>query len=129
MLRVFRAAHMSPPQIALSLRIDDLAFTGDTGVIPEGLCAGARLLCAECTYFGEREALGAHRLGGANRGAQRLDGDRGRATATRREEPGREHDEGDEQRTAPRHVPSPAARARERRRDEGARFPGALDRM
>src|SRR5437764_11576336 len=52
-LRVFRAAHMSPPQIALSLRIDDLAFTGDTGEIPDGLCAGARLLCAECTNLGD----------------------------------------------------------------------------
>jgi glyoxylase-like metal-dependent hydrolase (beta-lactamase superfamily II) len=52
-LRVFRAAHMSPPQIALSLRIDELAFTGDTGVIADGLCDGARLLCAECTNLGD----------------------------------------------------------------------------
>jgi ribonuclease BN (tRNA processing enzyme) len=52
-VRVFRAAHMSPPQIALSLRIGDVAFTGDTGAIPEGLCEGARLLCAECTNLGE----------------------------------------------------------------------------
>jgi len=52
-LLAFRAAHMSPPQIALSLRIGDLAFTGDTGEIPDGLCAGARILCAECTNLGE----------------------------------------------------------------------------
>ncbi|TMA89565.1 MAG: MBL fold metallo-hydrolase [Deltaproteobacteria bacterium] len=52
----FRARHMSPPQIALSLRIGDLAFTGDTAEIAEGLCDGATLLCAECTNLGESTA-------------------------------------------------------------------------
>lgn len=47
----FRAQHMKPPQVALSLRIGRIAFTGDTGAIPEGLCAGADVLCAECTHF------------------------------------------------------------------------------
>ncbi|MCA1826677.1 MAG: MBL fold metallo-hydrolase [Myxococcales bacterium] len=50
-VRAFAALHMTPPDVALSLRIDDVAFTGDTGEIPAGLCAGARLLCAECTYL------------------------------------------------------------------------------
>lgn len=50
-VRAFAAQHMVPPDIALSLRIGKLAFTGDTGVIPEGLCDGAELLCAECTYL------------------------------------------------------------------------------
>ncbi|MGZ6123991.1 MAG: MBL fold metallo-hydrolase, partial [Myxococcales bacterium] len=52
-VRVFRARHMSPPQIALSLRIGGIAFTGDSGEIAEGLCEGADLLCAECTWLGE----------------------------------------------------------------------------
>jgi len=52
-VRAFRAQHMTPPNLALSLRIDELAFTGDTGAIPEGLCDGAALLCAECTKAGE----------------------------------------------------------------------------
>jgi len=52
-LRAFRARHMSPPQIALSLRIGDLAFTGDAAEIAEGLCDGAALLCTECTNLGE----------------------------------------------------------------------------
>jgi hypothetical protein len=52
-VRAFRARHMSPPQIALSLRIGDLAFTGDAAEIAGGLCEGARLLCAECTNLGE----------------------------------------------------------------------------
>ena len=52
----FRARHMSPPQIALSLRIGDLAFTGDAAEIAEGLCDGATLLCAECTNLGESTA-------------------------------------------------------------------------
>ena len=50
-VRAFRAQHMRPPHIALSLRIGDLAFTGDTGA-HEGLgelVLGAALLCAECT--------------------------------------------------------------------------------
>lgn len=47
----FRARHMKPPHVALCLRIDDLAFTGDTGAIPEGLCEGAKVVCAECTDF------------------------------------------------------------------------------
>ena len=45
----FAAQHMTPPDVALSLRIEDLAFTGDTGAIAGGLCDGAKLLCAECT--------------------------------------------------------------------------------
>jgi ribonuclease BN (tRNA processing enzyme) len=52
-VRAFRAEHMRPPQVALSLRIGKLAFTGDTGSIPEGLCDGADLLCAECTNLEE----------------------------------------------------------------------------
>jgi len=47
----FQARHMRAPHVALSLRIDELAFTGDTGA-HEGLTAlarGARALCAECT--------------------------------------------------------------------------------
>ncbi len=50
-VRAFRAQHMRPPHIALSLRIGKVAFTGDTGA-HEGLRAlveGAALLCAECT--------------------------------------------------------------------------------
>ena len=50
-VRAFAARHMTPPDVALCLRIGDLAFTGDTGEIPEGLCDGARVLCAECTEF------------------------------------------------------------------------------
>jgi glyoxylase-like metal-dependent hydrolase (beta-lactamase superfamily II) len=53
-VRAFAAQHMTPPDIALSLRIGDLAFTGDTGVIPGGLCEGARLLCTECTDLTHR---------------------------------------------------------------------------
>jgi len=49
----WRARHMSPPQVALSLRIGNLAFTGDTASIPDGLCDGAQVLCAECTLAGE----------------------------------------------------------------------------
>ena len=50
-VRAFRAQHMRPPHVALSLRIDQVAFTGDTGA-HDGIFAlveGARLLCAECT--------------------------------------------------------------------------------
>jgi ribonuclease BN (tRNA processing enzyme) len=46
----FRAQHMGPKHVALSLRIDELAFSGDTGKLPDGLCDGAKLLCCECTY-------------------------------------------------------------------------------
>jgi ribonuclease BN (tRNA processing enzyme) len=49
-LSAFRAQHMGPAHVALSLRIDDVAFSGDTGKLPEGLCAGAKLLCCECTH-------------------------------------------------------------------------------
>ena len=52
-VRAFAAQHMTPPDVALSLRIGDLAFTGDTGSIPDGLCDGAKLLCAECTHLSE----------------------------------------------------------------------------
>jgi len=64
-VRAFRAQHMSPPEVALSLRIDKLAFTGDTGSIPSGLCEGAELLCAECTNLGDStdEHLGWRTLG------------------------------------------------------------------
>jgi ribonuclease BN (tRNA processing enzyme) len=48
-VRAFRAEHQKPPHVALSLRIGTVAFTGDTSVIADGLCAGAELLCAECT--------------------------------------------------------------------------------
>jgi len=51
-LTAFRARHMGPRHTALSLRVDALAFTGDTGLIPEGLCEGARALCCECTELG-----------------------------------------------------------------------------
>ena len=50
-VRVFRAQHMRPPHVALSLRIGPVAFTGDTGAhggLSE-LAQGAALLCAECT--------------------------------------------------------------------------------
>src|SRR5205823_12646305 len=50
-VRAVQARHMSPPQVALSLRIDDLAFSGDTGA-HEGLVElvrGARAFCTECT--------------------------------------------------------------------------------
>ena len=50
-VRAYAAQHMTPPDVALSLRIGDLAFTGDTGVIADGLLDGAKLLCAECTYL------------------------------------------------------------------------------
>jgi ribonuclease BN (tRNA processing enzyme) len=46
----FRAQHMGPRHVALSLRIDELAFSGDTEKLPEGLCDGAKLLCCECTF-------------------------------------------------------------------------------
>jgi glyoxylase-like metal-dependent hydrolase (beta-lactamase superfamily II) len=49
----YRAQHMSPPYVALCLRIGKLAFTGDTGSIPSGLCEGAEVLCAECTNLGD----------------------------------------------------------------------------
>jgi len=49
-VRAFAAQHATPPDVALSLRIGGLAFTGDTGVIADGLLDGARLLCAECTH-------------------------------------------------------------------------------
>jgi ribonuclease BN (tRNA processing enzyme) len=52
-ISAFAAQHMTPPEVALSLRIDAVAFTGDTGEIPPGLCDGAQALCAECTYAGE----------------------------------------------------------------------------
>ena len=52
-IRVFRARHMSPPDVALSLRIGTLAFTGDGGEVAPGLCDGAAALCAECTNLGE----------------------------------------------------------------------------
>ncbi len=55
-VRAFQAQHMTPPNIALALRIGKLAFTGDTGSIPEGLCEGAELLCAECTNLGDGTA-------------------------------------------------------------------------
>ena len=55
-VRAFQAQHMTPPNIALALRIGKLAFTGDTGSIPEGLCEGADLLCAECTNLGDGTA-------------------------------------------------------------------------
>jgi ribonuclease BN (tRNA processing enzyme) len=48
-LTAFRARHMGPRHTALSVRVDGVAFSGDTGVIAEGLCDGARLLCCECT--------------------------------------------------------------------------------
>jgi glyoxylase-like metal-dependent hydrolase (beta-lactamase superfamily II) len=50
-IRAFAAQHMTAPDVALCLRVDDVAFTGDTGAIPDGLCDGAKLLCAECTDF------------------------------------------------------------------------------
>ncbi len=52
-VRAFKAEHMTAPQVSLSLRVGPLAFTGDTGSIPQGLCDGAELLCAECTHAGE----------------------------------------------------------------------------
>jgi len=57
-VRAFAAQHMTPPEIALSLRIGVAAFTGDTGAIPEGLCDGAEVLCAECTYLRPEAAAG-----------------------------------------------------------------------
>jgi ribonuclease BN (tRNA processing enzyme) len=57
-IRAWRAQHMTPPELALSLRIGPLAFTGDTGSIPAGLCDGAALLCAECTNL--EESTGQH---------------------------------------------------------------------
>ncbi|HTO98753.1 MAG TPA: MBL fold metallo-hydrolase [Myxococcales bacterium] len=51
-VRAFEARHMSPPHVALSLRIDNVAFSGDTSALAEGLCEGADLLCAECTLAG-----------------------------------------------------------------------------
>jgi glyoxylase-like metal-dependent hydrolase (beta-lactamase superfamily II) len=52
-VRAFQARHMTPPHVALSLRIGTVAFTGDTGSIPADLCDGAEVLCAECTNLGE----------------------------------------------------------------------------
>ena len=52
-LVAYAARHMTPPDVALSLRIGALAFSGDTAEIAEGLCDGAVALCAECTYAGE----------------------------------------------------------------------------
>ncbi|HEX4382314.1 MAG TPA: MBL fold metallo-hydrolase [Myxococcales bacterium] len=49
-IAAFRAQHMGPRHVALSLRIDGAAFSGDTGKLPEGLCTGAKVLCCECTY-------------------------------------------------------------------------------
>jgi hypothetical protein len=46
----FRARHMGPRHVALSLRIDRIAFSGDTAALPEGLCDGADALCCECTH-------------------------------------------------------------------------------
>jgi ribonuclease BN (tRNA processing enzyme) len=46
----FRAQHMGPKHVALSLRIDQVAFSGDTEKLPDELCHGAKLLCCECTY-------------------------------------------------------------------------------
>jgi glyoxylase-like metal-dependent hydrolase (beta-lactamase superfamily II) len=51
-VRAFAAEHMTPPDVALSLRIGPLAFTGDTGSVAGGLCEGASLVCMECTYLG-----------------------------------------------------------------------------
>jgi len=48
----FPALHMTPPDVALSLRIGPIAFTGDSGAIAGGLCEGADVLCAECTNLG-----------------------------------------------------------------------------
>ncbi len=50
-IRAFRALHMKPPDVALSLRIGRIAFTGDTSGIAAGLCDGAEALCAECTLL------------------------------------------------------------------------------
>ena len=50
-VRAFAAKHMTPPDVALSLRIGEVAFTGDTGEIEPALIDGAKLLCAECTYL------------------------------------------------------------------------------
>lgn len=52
-VRAYPALHMRPPDVALSLRIGSLAFTGDTGAIAPGLCEGAEAVCLECTYLGE----------------------------------------------------------------------------
>ena len=52
-IAAYQAQHMSPPHVALCLRIGKLAFTGDTGSVPPGLCEGAELLCAECTNLGD----------------------------------------------------------------------------
>ena len=45
------AQHMRAPHVALSFRIDDVAFTGDTGAHDglQALATGARLLCCECS--------------------------------------------------------------------------------
>jgi len=51
-VRVFAAEHMTPPDVALSLRIGPVAFSGDTGSIAPGLCDGAQAVCLECTYLG-----------------------------------------------------------------------------
>jgi glyoxylase-like metal-dependent hydrolase (beta-lactamase superfamily II) len=58
-MTAFRAQHMGPGHIALSLRIDEVAFSGDTETLPDGLCDGAKLLCCECTHAvpGKRKHL------------------------------------------------------------------------
>jgi ribonuclease BN (tRNA processing enzyme) len=50
------AVHQSPPHVALSLRIGDLAFTGDTAAHPglADLVRGARVLIAECSELSGR---------------------------------------------------------------------------
>ena len=59
-VRAFEAQHMTPPDLALSLRIGELAFTGDTGRIAAGLCDGAKLLFAECTELHAGGPQGRH---------------------------------------------------------------------
>jgi hypothetical protein len=41
---------MGARHVALSLRVGEVAFSGDTGKLPEGLCDGAKVLCCECTH-------------------------------------------------------------------------------
>jgi len=55
----FRAQHMGPRHVALSLRIDGIAFSGDTSELAGGLCDGAKLLCCECAHAvpGKRKHL------------------------------------------------------------------------
>ena len=56
-VRAFAAQHMTPPDVALSLRIGDLAFTGDTGRMAPGLCDGAKVLFAECTEMSQASGV------------------------------------------------------------------------